>query len=284
MQDLRGKTAVVGAAGSGIGRALAIALAAEGMHVALLDIRREPIEELRTQLGTHGGKVGVYQVDVGDRASVRAMADAVERELGDVDLLCSNVGVIFTGKSIDETPDEMFDWMMNVNVGGTFNMIKAFVPKMRKRGSGGHVTITSSAAGLHVIRDHHFGVYAAAKMAVVGLGEDLRDKLAAEGIGVSVIAPGRVFTNAARSGMQRPARFGGPFEREDNPRLVDAMDPADAAKIIVRGIRDNAPYIFTRLDDRSTVERRFNDMLADFDRWERVLPELHLGPTRTDPL
>jgi NAD(P)-dependent dehydrogenase (short-subunit alcohol dehydrogenase family) len=283
MQDLRGKTAVVGAAGSGIGRALAIALAAEGMNVALLDIRREPIEELRTQLGTHGGKSGAYQVDVGDRGSVRAMADAIERELGDVDLLCSNVGVIFTGTSIDETPDEMFDWMMNVNVGGTFNIVKAFVPNMRKRGKGGHVTVTSSAAGLHIIPNEHFGAYAAAKMAVVGLGEDLRDKLAADGIGVSVIAPGRVFTNAARSGMQRPERFGGPFERENPPPLVDAMDPADAAKIIIRGIRENAPYIFTRLGDRASVERRFNAMLADFDRWDRIIPELHLGPTRTDP-
>jgi NAD(P)-dependent dehydrogenase (short-subunit alcohol dehydrogenase family) len=284
MQELRGKTAVVGAAGSGIGRALAIALAAEGMNVALLDIRREPIEELHTQITAHGGKIGAYQVDVGDRASVRRLAEAVERDLGDVDLLCSNVGVIFTGKPIEETPDEMFDWMMNVNVAGTFNIIKAFVPKMRRRGKGGHVTVTSSAAGLHVIWDQQFGAYAAAKMAVIGLGEDLRDKLAADGIGVSVIAPGRVFTNAALSGMQRPERFGGPFAREDLPRLVDAMDPADAAKIIIRGIRDNAPYIFTRLGDRANVERRFTGMLADFDRWERVIPELQLGPTRTDPL
>jgi NAD(P)-dependent dehydrogenase (short-subunit alcohol dehydrogenase family) len=279
MQDFRGKTAVVGAAGSGIGRALAIALAAEGMNVALLDIRPDPIEGLRTQITTHGGKIGAYPVDVGDRPSVRRMAEAVERDLGDVDLLCSNVGVIFTGKPIEETPDEMFDWMMNVNVTGTFNVIKAFVTKMRKRGKGGHVTVTSSAAGLHVIAGAHFGAYAAAKMAVVGLGEDLRDKLAADGIGVSVIAPGRVFTNAARSGMQRPARFGGPFEREDLHRLVDAMDPADAAKIIIRGIRDNAPYIFTRLGDRVNVEGRFNAMLADFDPLGTRDPR---APSRTD--
>jgi NAD(P)-dependent dehydrogenase (short-subunit alcohol dehydrogenase family) len=276
MNELRGKTAVVSAAASGVGKALASALAAEGMNVALLDIRGDAVDEVCAEIPAGGGAVRSYQVDVGERDSVYRAAGAVERDFGDVHLLCSNAGVIFTGTPLDETPDEMFDWMMNVNVTGTFNMIRAFVPRMRAHRAGGHVTITSSAAGLHILPGENFGAYAAAKMAVVGLGEDLRDTLASEGIGVSVLCLGRIATSAATSGMQRPARYGGPFKPETFPAEVNAMAPADAARIIIRGIRDDAPYIFTRLSDRADVARRFRAINADFDRWDRTLPELGL--------
>jgi len=277
VKDVRGKTAVVSAAGAGIGRALAKALAAEGMNVALLDIRPDALAQVLAEMPA-GGRYTSVLVDVAERASVKAAADAVEAALGDVHLLCSNAGVIDTGKPLYDTPDEMFDWMMNVNPGGTFNMIKAFVPRMRRQGQGGHVTITSSTAGLHTLPGEPFGAYCASKMAVVGLAEDLRDALAADGIGVSAVCPGRVYTNAAFSGRQRQARFGGPFERAHQQPIVEAMDPADAAKIIIRGIRENAPYIFTRPADRVHVERRYQAMMADFDRWERIIPELQLGP------
>jgi NAD(P)-dependent dehydrogenase (short-subunit alcohol dehydrogenase family) len=283
VRELAGKTAVVSAAASGIGRALALALAAEGMAVALLDIRREAVDAVRAEMPA-GATARAYAFDVGERESVRAVAAAVERDFGGVDLLCSNVGVIFTGQPLYETPDEMFDWMLNVNVTGTFNTIKAFVPGMLRRGRGGQVTITSSSAGLHVIRGAEFGAYVASKMAVVGLAEDLRQSLAPHGIGVSAVVPGRVRTNAANSGRQRPARFGGPFDRENPPAMIpDALSPEEAARIIVRGIRENAPYVFTRPIDRANVEARFAAMLADFDRWERALPELGITKgTRAD--
>ena len=82
--------------------------------------------------------------------------------------------------------------------------------------------------------------------------------------------------DAATSGRQRPGGYGGPFTPDTFPGEVNAMAPADAARISLRGIRDDAPYIFTRLSDRADVRRRFSAIVADFDRWERVLPELGL--------
>jgi NAD(P)-dependent dehydrogenase (short-subunit alcohol dehydrogenase family) len=277
MKELQGKNAVVTAGGSGIGRAIAGALAGEGMRMAILDVDQGLLNETRDTLRAQGATVDVHRVDVSEREAVHAVAAAVERELGAVHVLCSNAGVNFRSPSLDEVPDESFDWLFSVNVFGTFNVIKAFVPGMRRHGAGGHVVLTASVAGLHALPSRQIGVYSATKMAVVGMAEFLRDSLSTEGIGVSVLCPGNVATRG-QSGHWRAERFGGPFDRPGfTPR--SGMDPNDIGKIVLRGIQDDEFYLFSHPTDRRFVADRFNAMSAAFDRWERVLPQLGIDPT-----
>lgn len=279
MKELRGKTAVVTGAGSGIGRGMVHALAAEGIGaLGLLDIDGALLAAVRDEIGALGVKVAAHVLDVSDRAAVQKAAGTIERELGDVHVLCDNAGVAFRGPSIEDTPDETFDWLFGVNVFGIYNVIKAFVPAMKRHGGGGHLVITGSNTGLHVMTGRRNGVYGATKMAVVGIAESLHETLEPEGIGVSVLCPGMVSTNAQQSGRWRPQRFGGPFEREGASAARPGMDPADVGRIVVRAVKDGTFYIFPHPRDREYVEVRFRAISADFDHWERVLPELGVDP------
>ena len=276
--DLRGKTAVVTGAGSGIGRAEALALANAGMHIVLLDVDERTLPGVRDEVAALGVRAHAFPLDVSDRSAVQTAAAAVERTCGDVHVVCSNAGVAFRGTAIEETPDEIFDWLFNVNVVGMFNVCKAFVPAMKRHGRGGHLVVTGSISGLHLMEGRRNGVYTATKMAVVGLAEALRETLVPEGIGVSVLCPGNVATNAQHSGRWRPARFGGPFERAEASQPRPGMDPADVGRVVVRAIEDGEFYIFTHPTDRVPFTKRVQGMLDAFDRWEQILPSLGIDP------
>jgi len=278
MRDLRGKTAVVTGAGSGIGRAEALALARVGVHVALLDVDERTLPGVRDEVAALGVRAHAFPLDVSDRAAVYAAAAAVERTCGDVHVVCSNAGVAFRGTGIEETPDEIFDWLFNVNVVGMFNVCKAFVPAMQRHGTGGHLVVTGSISGLHLMAGRRNGVYTATKMAVVGLAEALRETLEPQGIGVSVLCPGNVSTNAQQSGRWRPARFGGPFERPEAAQARPGMDPADVGRVVVRAIEDGEFYVFTHPSDRAAFAQRVQGMVDAFDRWEAILPTLGIDP------
>jgi len=280
MRDLKGRTGVVTGAGSGIGRALALALAREGVNLALLDIDASALPALRDEVAALGVEAHAFVLDVSDRAAVRATAAEVARACGDVDILCNNAGVGYRGTSLDETPDEILDWLFGVNVFGIFNVNKAFVPLIKRHGRGGHTVITGSISGLHLMAGRRNGLYTATKMAVVGLAESLRETLEPDGIGVSVLCPGNVATNAPLAGRSRPARFGGPFEREGSTQPRVGMDPADIGRIVIRAIHDNDFYVFPHPSDRVYFGRRVQAMLDGFDCWERTLPELGIDPAQ----
>lgn len=249
------------------------------MNLALLDIDPSALETVRREVSaTAPVEVHTFSVDVSDRAAVHASAGEVERALGNVHVLCDNAGVAFAGKPVDETADELFDWMMHVNVFGLFDVIRAYVPRMQRHGEGGHVVITGSTTGLRSMPDRLNGIYSASKMAVVGLAENLRATLPSSGIGVSCLCPGRVATNALLAGRRRPAKFGGPFELAgaDTPR--DAMDTAAIGRVVIRGIRDDEFYLFSHPRERRDIQARFQAIAAAMDRWERILPELGIDP------
>ena len=280
MRELKGKTAVVTGAGSGIGRAMASALAREGANVALLDVDEAALPAVRDEVAALGVAAHAFALDVSDRAAVHAAAEVVSDACGDIHILCNNAGVGSRGTSLEDAPDEIFDWLFNVNVFGSFNVTKAFVPLIKRHGQGGHVVITGSISGLHLMTGRKNGIYTATKMAVVGLAESLRETLEPEGIGVSVLCPGNVATNAPLAGRWRPQRFGGPFEREGSTQPRPGMDPADVGRIVVRAIQDNDFYVFPHPSDRVHFMRRVQAMLEGFDRWERVLPELGIDPAQ----
>jgi NAD(P)-dependent dehydrogenase (short-subunit alcohol dehydrogenase family) len=278
MRDLQNKTAVVTGAGSGIGRSVALALAREGVHLALLDVDQRTLPGVCDEVAALGVRAHAFPLDVSDRAAVLAVAAQVGQTCGDIHILCSNAGVAYRGTGIEDSPDEIFDWLFNVNVFGMFNVCKAFVAAIKRHGAGGHVVLTGSISGLHLMEGRRNGVYTATKMAVVGLAEAMRETLEPQGIGVSVLCPGNVATNAQHSGRWRPERFGGAFERAEAAVPRPGMDPDDVGRVVVRAIADGEFYVFPHPTDRPLFQRRVQGMLDAFDRWEQILPTLGIDP------
>lgn len=159
----RGRTAFISGAASGIGLGLARVLAARGVRIALSDVRRDALEAACDALRGEGAEAEPFVLDVADRAANYATADAVERRFGKLHYLFNNAGVGEIGTPLGQTPDEVFDWVLNVNLRGVFNGIRALVPKLRAHGEGGHVVNTSSMAGLITERNWNQGVYSANK-------------------------------------------------------------------------------------------------------------------------
>ncbi|HEX4111229.1 MAG TPA: SDR family NAD(P)-dependent oxidoreductase, partial [Stellaceae bacterium] len=114
IQDFRGKTAFITGAASGMGRGMARIFAQAGINVALGDIDMPSLSEARDEIAALGVVARAYLLDVSDRAQMYEIADAVERDFGKVHIVCNNAGVGSGAPSLDETPDEIFDWMFAV--------------------------------------------------------------------------------------------------------------------------------------------------------------------------
>jgi len=187
MQDLTGKIAVVTGASSGIGMATARLLAEEGVHVVLAARRIDAIEALAAEIGN--GAVALA-CDVTDPAQVAALFSEVKSRFGGLDLLFNNAGLGVAGPFVNSAAA---DWrrMVETNVLGLLDCTQAAIPLMRGR-RGAMIASVSSTGGRYGVEG--WSVYCATKYAVVGFHETLRKELGAEGIRVSVIEPGAVWT------------------------------------------------------------------------------------------
>jgi NAD(P)-dependent dehydrogenase (short-subunit alcohol dehydrogenase family) len=265
MRELTDKGAVVTGGGSGIGRAIALALADAGADVVIADLDGRAAEAVAAEVAARGRRGLAVETDVSERASVDRLADAAWNALGAVHVLCNNAGV-FRGGPLDRASDADWQWLVAVNLWGVVHGIQAFVPRLRDQGQGGHVVNTASLAGQFGVPGT--GIYTATKYAVVGLSEVLAQDLAAHGIGVSVLCPGMVSTRIWEGARHRPAAFGGP---EPSPPgtgefLSQAgIDPAVAGDEVVQAIRSNRLYVFTHPELRGMVDARSRRVLADYD-------------------
>jgi NAD(P)-dependent dehydrogenase (short-subunit alcohol dehydrogenase family) len=269
MQDLRGKSAVVTGGGSGIGRAIALALADAGTDVVIADIDRAAGEKVAGEIRARGRRGVAVETDVTQRASVERLADAAFGALGAVHVLCNNAGV-FRGSPLDRAPDADWEWLMAVNLWGVVHGIQVFLPRMRDQGQGGHVVNTASMAGQ--LGFPGLGIYTATKFAVVGISEVLAQDLAPYGIGVSGLCPGIVSTRIWDGARQRPAAFGGPEPAPEGGGEALAqigIDPAIVGAEVLRAIRENRLYVFTHPDMRGMLEARLRRVLADYDALPR---------------
>jgi NAD(P)-dependent dehydrogenase (short-subunit alcohol dehydrogenase family) len=197
MKSVKGKVAAVTGAGSGIGRATAVRLAREGCHVALSDVNEQGLEETAALCRAHGVTVRTTRVDVSRRQEVHAWADATARDFGAVHVVVNNAGVAL-GSTIEDMSYEDLEWLMGVNFWGVVHGTKAFLPHLKAAGEG-HVVNISSVFGIIGVATQ--GAYNAAKFAVRGFTEALRQELEVEGSGVSAtsVHPGGVKTNIARA-------------------------------------------------------------------------------------
>ena len=289
MEQLHGKVAVVTGSGSGLGRAMAERFAQEGMIVVIADNRLDAAEEVASAIETAGGRALPFQVDVTDRASVQALADRVDAELGGTDVLVNNAGVAAPTSYVDDD-DAGWRWVTEVNFFGVLYGIQTFVPRMLERGGDAHVVSTASLGGVigplclegnrtragdrRTAEGGPMKSYMTSKHAVVALSEGLAGDLDGTPVGVSVLCPAHhepshIYENSARF---RPAEFGGPMG-EDNELAADRAtrvdqghrDASELAARVVRAIRERHFYIFTHPETRFLVEARFAQMLAGFD-------------------
>jgi NAD(P)-dependent dehydrogenase (short-subunit alcohol dehydrogenase family) len=275
MQDLKDRVAVVTGGGSGIGAALARALAAQAMDVVVADIEMTAANAVADRVRETGRRGLAVQVDVSRRESVEALAERCYRELGGCHLLCNNAGVFVVG-SIQNRSARDWEWVLGVNLWGVVHGLLAFLPRMLAQSGEKHIVNTASIAGL--VPTPGVGVYATAKYAVVGLSEHLRMDLARHAIGVSVLCPGGVQTQILRSDRNRPAGLAGDpaISAEDlqrmsagrEPREGEMQSPEAIAAAVLDGIRANDAYILTHPHYRSQVEARCAALMRGFDRAE----------------
>lgn len=268
MEDFRGKRALITGGATGIGLALALALAREGADVVIASTNAERLDLAVESIRAAGGSASAIRCDVSDRESVRAM----EKATGPVDLLCANAGVTTAGTYLEHR-DADYDWVMGVVLGGVTNCLQAFYPSMAARGFG-HILLTGSQTAFAPDWVTGHGPYVAAKAAVHALAFALRPEAAAHGVGVSLLVPAYTHTDIGQSERTRPARFGDPLKgeiavRDDAPApLPDqpfALSPGQVAEQAIAGIRANVPLIATHAAMKPVVEEYFARVLAAYD-------------------
>jgi NAD(P)-dependent dehydrogenase (short-subunit alcohol dehydrogenase family) len=203
MKDFSGRVAAITGAGSGIGRALANALARHGAHLALSDIDDTGLAETVAQCEGFGVKITSEHLDVAYRDAVYAWADRVVADHGRVNLIINNAGVAL-GATVESMSYEDFEWLMNINFWGVVYGTKAFLPYLKQAGEG-HIVNLSSVFGLISVPSQ--SAYNAAKFAVRGFTDTLRMELEIEGANVSVttVHPGGIKTNIARNARMDPS-------------------------------------------------------------------------------
>ncbi|HET6860729.1 MAG TPA: SDR family NAD(P)-dependent oxidoreductase [Streptomyces sp.] len=211
MELREGQVAVVTGAASGIGLAMARRFAEEGLKVVLADVEEGALEKAAAELREGGAQVLARAVDVSERASVIALAEAAYETFGAVHVLCNNAGVGSgaEGRMWEHDPND-WKWAFAVNLWGVFHGVQAFVPRMIAGGEPGHIVNTSSADG-GIAPLPTASVYAVTKAAVVTLTESLYAHLKAEGaeVGASVLFPGphMLRTGLWESHRNRPERY-----------------------------------------------------------------------------
>jgi NAD(P)-dependent dehydrogenase (short-subunit alcohol dehydrogenase family) len=268
LNDLPGKVAVVTGAGSGIGRSLVAALAAEGMRVVAADIEGEALAGTADLVAGDG--IVSRVTDVRDAADVDALADLAYESFGAVHLLCNNAGV-FQGGVLWERTDAELEWVLGVNVWGILNGIRSFIPRMLAAGDAAHVVNTASMAGL--ISLPFSGPYVVSKFAAVGVSESLAHDLQLTGapIGVSVLCPSLVATAIGRSGRNAPpglhtGEAPADVEMVDQALLdsttKEGMSPDEVALIVIEAVRSGQFYIGTKPSFDVQVRERTEAVLA----------------------
>ncbi|CAJ2505133.1 Uu.00g125270.m01.CDS01 [Anthostomella pinea] len=228
---LAGRVAVVTGASSGIGAAVATALAREGAHVAIAARRTDALESLKSKIARSGGKVLVHKTDVTKREEVESLMRTANEKLGPIDILVSCAGVMyFTMMANVQTED--WERTVDVNCKGLLHCLSSTVPSMLSRGSG-HIVAISSDAGRKVFPG--LGVYSASKFFVEATLQSLRLETAGTGLRVTAVQPGNTATDLL--GMSTDAEA---IKKFGEPTGAKVLEPAEVADAIIYALRQPA--------------------------------------------
>jgi NAD(P)-dependent dehydrogenase (short-subunit alcohol dehydrogenase family) len=259
MTKVAGRTAFITGGGSGVALGQAKIFAEAGCKVAIADIRQDHLDEAKAWFDQTDFEMMAVKLDITDRAAYARAADAVEAQLGPVELLFNTAGVSIFGPLQDATYDD-WDWQLDVNLGGVINGIRTFVPRMIERGNGGHIVNTASMSAFVALKGT--GIYCTSKMAIRGLSECLALDLADHGIGVSMLCPGAVNTNIHEAVLTRPAHqqntgyYGAdPAKMAYLKQVISVgMEPEVLARYVVKGVEADQLYILPYPEFRGTLE------------------------------
>ena len=244
---------------SGIGRALALALAREGCRLVLGDVDRAGMDEVVSAIRARGGEAIAVPTDVSDVGQVQRLADRAFAAFGKVHVLCNNAGVAVWG-GLERATHRDWQWVLGINLWGVIHGVETFVPRMIAQKDGGHVLNTASMAGL--IASQGLGVYNTSKYAVVGLSETLAKDLRPYGIGVSVLCPMGVDTRINVSERNRPAALANEEAPLEAPvsLMGRTLAPETVAEMALAAIREDRLYVITHDEGLEPLRRRFSRM------------------------
>ncbi|QLC67811.1 3-ketoacyl-ACP reductase [Flavobacterium sp. LPB0248] len=194
MTDLKNKNAFITGAGKGIGKAVAIALAKEGVNLILVSRTQKDIDELAAEAAKLGVKTLALSADVSDISSINAAAEKAIAEFKHIDILINSAGIASFGKFLELEP-EAWERIIQVNLMGTYYTTRAIIPNMIERQTGDIINI-SSTAGLN--GNALTSAYSASKFAVLGLTDSLMQEMRKHNIRVTALTPSTVATDMAK--------------------------------------------------------------------------------------
>ena len=195
MESLKGKVALITGAGKGIGRAVAIALASEGVNVGLVARTEKDLQSVASEVKELGVKASIATANVSDINSVNIAVEKIQKELGNIDILINNAGTAAFGKFLELEPSE-WENQIKVNLFGVYYVTRAVLPQMIERKTGDIINI-SSTAGLK--GNAVTSAYSASKFAVMGLTDSLMLEVRKHNIRVTALTPSTVVTDLAKS-------------------------------------------------------------------------------------
>lgn len=218
MQNLKGKTALVTGGGRGLGKAVALALAAEGVNVAITGRNENNLKSVAAEIESKGVKSSYSVFDVTDKKQVFTSLEKLQNDFGKFDILINNAGIAAFG-GILEMDDEQWEDIVKTNLFGPYYVVKAVVPGMVEKKSGDVVNI-SSTAGLK--GNALTSAYSASKFGLIGMSESMMFELRKQNIRVTTLTPSTISTDMAKTDLKIT---------DGNPEKV--LQPEDFAELVV---------------------------------------------------
>jgi NAD(P)-dependent dehydrogenase (short-subunit alcohol dehydrogenase family) len=251
MKELTDRVAIITGAGAGIGRATALALAEAGSRVVVTDIDAARAEEVASGIIAAGGHASGRTCDVSSDADMAALRDTTLAELGRIDIVMNNVGILHSGRP-EDIPVSAWQQAVDLNIISVARSISLFLPDLLAQGSG-HIVNTASVAGLWGYAYSRLP-YSATKAAVIALSEGLVLYTRPRGVGVTVLCPGPVATRIVEN-MQV---YGEPLPMQIPPGLA-LLDPSVVGAQVVNAIRNDIFFVPTHAEVHDVLVERATD-------------------------
>jgi NAD(P)-dependent dehydrogenase (short-subunit alcohol dehydrogenase family) len=306
--DVKGKVAYITGGSSGIGLGIARVFHEAGMKVVLGYLDDQHIGDALKLFPANDPRVHAIKHDVMDRDGWERTADEIEKKFGGLQVLVNNAGVGLQAPASTGTYKD-WEWGLGVNLWGPINGIHTYIPRMLASKQGAHIVTTTSTSG--ILPGSGAGIYTVAKIAAVGLMEELRHELRNTNIGTSAFIPGLTATNIGQSESYRPASLkndgppavapgaqprlaagaGAPRPRPaaaastgGSPAAARPQDPLVVARFVLNGILNNDLYIVAQPEYRAGVEARCNALLESMVPFKPLPPELLRGNVYRTPI
>jgi NADP-dependent 3-hydroxy acid dehydrogenase YdfG len=277
MKNFENKVAVITGAGSGIGRGIAEIAANNKMRVVLADVDETGLNKTLEIVKSKGVEAIARVTDVSKLNEVENLASQTFETFQNCHLLFNNAGVLGPAP-LSQVNRDMYDWLININLGGCFNGVHAFLPKMQSSKEEAHIIATCSTSGF--IAYPMLGLYSASKFGIRGLMTSLRAELTGSNIDVSIVCPGEVDTNIVNSvfdsSSNREIKQASQESGSDPKALLEVaaedaqntypISPIEAAQAIFSGIENKDFYIFTHKGYKRQLEEISSEYLQAFDK------------------